>query len=197
MGIIQHIILTIKHKYFVFLYAIYLGIPFRGFMHDWSKFSLEELIPSGKYYTGKQSPQTQERNANHDYSCVSVHHVGHNKHHWQYWVDYRGYNTLVYCIPYKYAVEFVCDSLAASRVYNGKNRDLRDAYNYFNNYCDKCLMHPAIKEFASSCFDCFSKDGFKSLTKEFVRKKYAECSASYPQVLHIPTNLEGLERKKP
>lgn len=195
MGIIKHSILTIKHKYFVFLYACHLGIAWRGFMHDWSKFSFEELWTSGKYYTGVQSPQTQERNANEDYSLVSVHHVGRNKHHWQYWVDYRGFNTLVYPIPYKYAVEFVCDSLAASRVYNGEKWNRGDAYQYFNNYCDKCLMHPAIKEFASDCFAQFQEQGLTGLTKSFTFLKYQECRAKYPGVIHIPTNFEGLMRK--
>lgn len=195
MGMIKHLILTFQHKYFVFLFALRLGIPYRGFMHDWSKLSFEELLTSGKYYTGVQSPQIQERNANDNYSKVSVHHVGRNKHHWQYWVDYRGFNTLVYCIPYVYAVEFVCDSLAASRVYNGKHWERGDAYQYFNHYCDKCLMHPSIKEFASDCFAKFRDEGFKGLTKTYTKEHYAQCSAKYPRVIQVATNFEGLQRK--
>ena len=195
MGIIKHILLTIRHKYFVFLYAVHLGIPCIGFMHDWSKFSWEELITSGKYYLGTQSPQILERNANDDYSLVSIHHTGHNKHHWQYWVDYRKENTLVYCIPYKYAVEYVCDSLSASRVYNGKHHDKGDAYTYFNNYCDKCMMHPAIKEFVSDCLAKYRDEGLNGLNTEFCKDTYEKCSKRYPKVIRVPMNFNGLERK--
>ncbi|MBE6115138.1 MAG: hypothetical protein E7191_08705 [Erysipelotrichaceae bacterium] len=193
IGICKHIILTLKHKYFVFVNAMHLGIPWRGVIHDLSKFSLEELLPSGKYYQGIQSPQVLERNDNDDYSRVSVHHVGRNKHHWQYWVDYRQTNTLVYCIPYTYAMEYVCDSLAASRVYGGKDVAKDNAYQYFVNYADKCLIHPSIKRFIASCLKEYSVNGFDGLTREYTRKVYDECAGMYPRVIRIPTNTTGLE----
>ena len=39
----KHIILISKHKWLVFKFSCKLGIPFRGFMHDWSKFSIDEF----------------------------------------------------------------------------------------------------------------------------------------------------------
>ena len=54
--IFKHIKLVSKHKLVVFKLACKVGIPWRGFMHDWSKFSPEEFFESVKYYNGKKSP---------------------------------------------------------------------------------------------------------------------------------------------
>ena len=45
-----------KHRFLVFKYSVKAGIPFRGLVHDLSKFSPEEFIESAKYYDGSISP---------------------------------------------------------------------------------------------------------------------------------------------
>ena len=40
-------------------------------------------------------------------------------------------------MPYKYAVEMVCDTLAAGIVYNGKGWKRNTQLNYYNNRTDK------------------------------------------------------------
>ena len=47
---------TCKHKWWVFYYSWFFGIPWRGFMHDWSKFSPTEFIESVKFFKGDSSP---------------------------------------------------------------------------------------------------------------------------------------------
>lgn len=54
--IFKHIKLVLKHKWVVIKLACKVGIPWRGFMHDWSKFSPEEFLESVKYYNGKKVP---------------------------------------------------------------------------------------------------------------------------------------------
>ena len=39
----KHIKLVCKHRWLVFRFSLKLGIPFRGFMHDFSKFSYDEF----------------------------------------------------------------------------------------------------------------------------------------------------------
>lgn len=83
---LKHIKLVSKHKWLVFKFSCKLGIPFRGFMHDWSKFSIDEFWESIKYYDGKVSPITRCKQEK-GYSKAWLHHKGRNKHHYQYWVD--------------------------------------------------------------------------------------------------------------
>ena len=60
MKIIRNIFCRIKlvnkHKWEVFKLCCRVGIPWRGFMHDWSKFSPEEFWESIRYYDGHRSP---------------------------------------------------------------------------------------------------------------------------------------------
>ena len=119
INIFKHLKLVIKHKYLVFKFSIRVGIPFRGLIHDLSKFSFTEFCESVKYYNGKRSPISicKEKNG---YSKAWLHHKGRNKHHLEYWVDLTAPNKAP-IIPYKYLAEMVCDKLSASIAYGGKN----------------------------------------------------------------------------
>ena len=118
-NIIKHIVLVTKHKWLVFKFSIKLGIPFRGLMHDLSKFSYTEFWESAKYYNGERSPITDCKKEK-GYSLSWLHHKGRNKHHDWYWVDLDA-PEVAPVIPYKYVVEMICDKLSASITYNGKN----------------------------------------------------------------------------
>lgn len=54
--VIKHSCLINKHRWYVFIFAVKAGIPWRGFVHDVSKFSPTEFFESVKYYNGKRSP---------------------------------------------------------------------------------------------------------------------------------------------
>ena len=45
-----HLNTILTHKKLVFYHARKIGIPFRGFMHDLSKFSPVEFFPGVKYF---------------------------------------------------------------------------------------------------------------------------------------------------
>ena len=85
-NIFKHIKLVLKHKWIVFKLCCKVGIPWRGFMHDWSKFSIEEFWESIKYYDGHKSPIVVCKKEN-GYSKAWLHHKGRNKHHPEYWID--------------------------------------------------------------------------------------------------------------
>ena len=44
-----------KHRFLVFKYCVKAGIPFRGLVHDLSKYSLLEFLEGVKYYKSRQS----------------------------------------------------------------------------------------------------------------------------------------------
>ena len=102
----KHFLTVTKHKYYVFRLSIKAGIPVRGFLHDFSKYSFTEFWESAKYYTdGKSSPITNCKRER-GYSKAWLHHKGRNKHHHEYWYDYETTDE-VPVIPYKYTVEMI------------------------------------------------------------------------------------------
>ena len=90
-NIFKHFNTVIKHKGYVFIYSCKAGIPYRGIVHDLSKFSPTEFFESAKYFQGNRSPIAEAKRVN-GYSKAWLHHKGRNKHHWQYWYDVTAKN---------------------------------------------------------------------------------------------------------
>ena len=159
------------HKWLVFKLSCKLGIPFRGFMHDWSKFSFDEFWESVKYYDGKMSPITkciQEKG----FSMAALSHKGKNKHHVQYWIDI---DTEEVCpvIPYKYMAEMVCDKMAANIIYNGKNWSNSSQYEYWQKEKTGLISNPKIEKFLDVVFLQIKDEGIdKTLTRKNIKQLY-------------------------
>ena len=85
-NVIKHFGLITHHKWVVFKLCCKIGEPWRGLVHDMSKYSPTEFIESSKYYTGKHSPISEAKREN-GYSKAWLHHKGRNKHHSEYWID--------------------------------------------------------------------------------------------------------------
>lgn len=148
---LKHIKLVSKHKWIVFKLCCKIGIPWRGFMHDWSKFSPTEFFESIKYYTGTHSPLEECRKIN-GYSYAWVHHVSKNKHHHQYWIDYHR-ELIPVMIPYKYTAEMICDKLAAGIVYEGKNWQPDSELKYYLKEREGTIIHEAIDKILLEVFE--------------------------------------------
>ena len=171
MKVLKHMKLVMKHKWVVFKLCCKIGIPWRGFMHDLSKFSPTEFFESAKYYNGYRSPITickQEKG----YSKAWLHHKGRNKHHPEYWIDVSLPEKAV-IMPYKYAAEMICDKMAAGIVYQGKKWTKDWQINYYLREREKSIIHPQIDKFMIAIFTEVSKNGLDAaLTKENVKKLY-------------------------
>lgn len=178
MSFFKHLNVVIKHKHYVFKYARKLGIPLLGFVHDLSKFSYTEFHLSSKYFSGVKSPTTTERMDNDNWSNICVHHVGRNKHHWHYWVDYLRDGFIIREIPFKRAVEYACDIMSASRVYHPEEFSFMTVYNYFKRHSERYLMHPQTKEFILWIVKSVNDVGFKE-TKKQLKQKYEELHQKY------------------
>lgn len=171
INIFKHTKLVIKHKLVVFKLCCKIGIPWRGFMHDWSKFSPTEFWESIKYYRGNGSP-IRLCKAEKGYSKAWLHHKGRNKHHPEYWIDYSLPDKTV-IMPYKYAAEMICDKMAAGIVYSGKNWTQNTQIDYYKKERETSLIHPQIDKFMISVFTEVSKNGLdKTLTKQNIRRLY-------------------------
>lgn len=145
----RHFGTVCKHKFWVQHYCNKAGIPWRGFMHDWSKFSPTEFFESAKYYSGIRSP-IDACKEDKGYSEAWLHHKGRNKHHYEYWQDNFNKGTTHLEMPFIYSAEMVCDYLGAGRAYMGKNFSYRAEWEW---WCKKCLeckaMHWRQKAFVT------------------------------------------------
>ncbi len=118
----KYFLITIKHKWFVCVAGIKLGVPFwRLIIHDLSKFSFKELPHYGRQFFGDQSDPK-------GFIKCWVHHQNLNDHHWEYWIPRTGHSRCT--PPYKdlvaipmakgAAMEMCADWMGASRTYTGR-----------------------------------------------------------------------------
>ena len=170
-NIVKHFNLVTHHKWVVFKLCCKVGEPWRGFMHDISKYSPTEFNESVKYYVGTHSPII-EANKDKGYSAAWLHHKGRNKHHPEYWVDNTAPNQTP-IIPYQYAVEMVCDKIAAGIIYEGKKWTKEYELEYWKKEKNDIVMNENIKEFITAILEELAENGIdKTLTKKNIREKY-------------------------
>ena len=77
-----------------------------------------------------------------------MHHKGRNRHHYEYWNDYNPKTKQIENVemPVRYVIEMFCDSVAASKIYNGKDYKDSYPYTYFLRIKGKNRMHPNTEE---------------------------------------------------
>lgn len=112
---IKYLRYIIRHKWYVFLECCKLGIPWRGLVHDLSKFLPSEWFPYAEYFYGKRPDRVK-------FSIAWLHHQKRNKHHWQYWIlkNDSGPEEVME-MPLRYRKEMLADWIGAGRAINGKN----------------------------------------------------------------------------
>ena len=146
----KHFMTICRHKRWVFHYCRIAGILIRGIKHDLSKFSPTEFFESAKYFQGNRSPIDACKEEN-GYSEAWLHHKGRNRHHYEYWVDNLDNGGQPLRMPFKDALEMVCDYLGAGRAYMKKNFSYKAEYEWWKNKISKPIaMHPQTKEFVNS-----------------------------------------------
>lgn len=175
-----HLNTVLKHKKLVFYHARKIGIPFQGFMHDMSKFSPTEFFPGVKYYAdGKRSPNELQR-VKSGYSGAWLHHKGINKHHFEYWTDYNPVERKVKPVkmPYKYILEMLCDRIAASKVYQGKNYSDNHPIEYFENGKERRFIHQETSDEIESLLRMISERG-EDYTFNYIKIHRKDLENSY------------------
>lgn len=166
-----HFKLITKHKWYVFKLSIKAGIPFRGLIHDLSKYSPAEFIESCKYYQGNRSPITAAREKI-GYSAAWLHHKR-NKHHIEYWYDWNAKEKTP-VIPYKYAVEMLCDHIAAGQAYRGEDWNKEYPLKYWNEKeTVRHLYNPKTEKFITVIKEEIAKDGInKIMNRKHLKEQY-------------------------
>ena len=171
-NIFLHTALVLRHKHRVFINCVKCGLPYRGLVHDLSKFSPTEFFESVRYYQGTRSPVGVARREQ-GISRAWLHHKGRNKHHIEYWFDQDCAEHPM--IPYKYAVECVCDKLAATRTYAGKNYNTSLPLEHWNRYGCRAPGNARTKAFVEKVFLDVLEHGEKFvLNRAYMKKTYKE-----------------------
>ena len=170
-NIVKHFIVITKHRLLVFKLCCKVGQPWRGFVHDLSKYSPTEFIPGVKYYTGTKSPNEGER-IDKGYSVAWLHHKGRNKHHADYWIDMSAPEKYP-LIPYQYVAEMICDKLAAGIIYQGKDWTKEYELQYWKRERVNYPLNEKVKKVITEVFEQVSKNGIDStLTKKNIKSLY-------------------------
>lgn len=172
----RHFLTICKHKYWVFHYCSLAGIPWQGITHDLSKFSLTEFFESVKYYKGDDSPINACKKDK-GYSNAWFHHRGRNPHHYEFWVDnYDNPGKTAILMPYKYALEMLCDYLGAGKAYSGDKFSFQNELLWWCNRRETAVIHPIIKNFISICLTELARAEVlgKNVDKEFKKMNFKE-----------------------
>lgn len=170
MSAYKHFKTITKHRHAVIRHAFKAGIPWRGLLHDLSKYSPEEFLAGARFYLGTRSPNEAEREKN-GYSKAWMHHKGRNKHHFEYWCDYNPKTKLMSPVemPVIYVIEMFCDRVAASKIYQGKNYTDSHPLEYFMRGKQRRVIHPATSDLLESLLVMLSEKGERE-TFRYIRK---------------------------
>lgn len=141
----KYLILTLKHKWFVFLAGLRTGCPiWRLITHDLSKFLPSELPHYQRQFFGaKDQP--------YEFIKCWLKHQNRNDHHWEYWIPRTGHsrcippyadNEPIY-MPFEACQEMVADWMGAGRAYEGKWPDVNN-WTWWKENINKIAMnmHP-------------------------------------------------------
>ena len=136
-----------RHKWYVFIECCKVGIPWRGLVHDLSKFLPSEWIPYANYfYKPKQRDETgyykpcDTGDKAFDYAWLL--HQKRNKHHWQWWVLPKGDGGVeILPMPDKYRKEMLADWRGAGRA-QGYGDNTNEWYKANRN---KMQLHPETR----------------------------------------------------
>ncbi len=166
----RHFATVTKHRHMVIKYCFRAGIGFQGLFHDLSKYSPSEFISGAKYWTGKHSPIRDERKAK-GYSLTWMHHKGRNKHHYEYWMDADPVTKELVPVPMpdRYIKEMVCDRIAASRVYMGRDYNESEPLKYMQRETSFWKIHPETEKKLTALLTMLSEKGEKE-TFEYLKK---------------------------
>jgi hypothetical protein len=124
----KYLWLTIRHKWFVFIYGLKVGCPiWRLITHDISKLSWKEYPHYNRQFFGDKSDQV-------GFQMAWLHHQHVNDHHWEFWIPPtrhdRGTPRGEDCEPLPMSLpavqEMVSDWMGASHVYGRKAVDINN-----------------------------------------------------------------------
>jgi hypothetical protein len=151
---LRYLSYVLRHKWFVFLECCKLGMPWRGFIHDWSKFLPCEWFPYADHFYGKKKGTQRDKTGYYKptdtgdraFDLAWLHHAHWNAHHWQWWTQVEWNQGVAdvqcYLMPEWAIREMVADWRGASRA-QGHTSDVREWYQANGA---KMMLQPVTRE---------------------------------------------------
>ena len=146
-----------RHKWFVMKECFKVGLYWRGLIHDLDKFYPSAFISYSKRFYGNGNDISTGRdstgyynpmeNSELDFQLSLKDHVTKNKHHWQYWVDFKDGKPFPLEIPDKYIKEIFCDMVGASKSYGTNN-----PYEYFKKTSKNWIVTDSVRQKLENLF---------------------------------------------
>lgn len=186
-----------KHKYWVMRYCRKCGIAKQGLLHDLSKFSPTEFWNNARYVVPGKSPIDVQKEKI-GFSMAWQHHKGHNPHHYEFWMDKFDDGCYVTRMPFKYAVEMLCDNLAAGKAYQGDKFSYTSEWNWWQKQREIRNMHPDNRDFLELAFYALYKSeyypgSYVSISPErSINGKYTRCVKAYEDSILNYSTLEEI-----
>jgi len=158
---------VVKHRWFVFLACVKMGIIWRGLVHDLSKLSPKEFFPYARMFYGNIKPIRDETGyykpydtGNDEFEYAWLNHTRHNKHHFQYWVlpfdrdDNRVGCQKVFDIPEVFALEMICDWIGAGKAQKSKLK----AIEWYRKNSGKLVLSEKTRVFIEKKLESIFKE---------------------------------------
>lgn len=147
-----HLKTVLRHKWYVFQFCCKAGMPIRGILHDLSKFSPTEFKESVEYYTDGTVSPINTCKAKNGVSYAWMHHKGRNPHHYEFWQDNFDQGGIPVQMPYRYALEMVCDYLGAGKAYMKDKFTYEKEHNWWKSKRSSIAIHPQTRRFIDIIF---------------------------------------------
>ncbi len=159
---IKYLAYLFRHKWYVFIECCKEGIPWRGLLHDNSKFLLSELVPYTNYFYGDCDCQGIKKGRNETgyykptdtgdkaFDFAWLLHQKRNRHHWQWWIlpeDEGGVKVLE--MEYPYNVEMICDWIGAGKAqghFSPKDDRFFETRKWYAQNGNKMNIHPTTRK---------------------------------------------------
>lgn len=157
---IKYLFYLLRHKWYVLVESLKEGIPWRGFMHDMSKFLPSEWFPYVNYFYGGDSDIKRGRDETGYYKPTDTGdkafdfawllHQKRNRHHWQWWIlpeDEGGVKILE--IQKQYLKEMICDWIGAGKAQghvSPKDDRFFETRRWYSKNKEKMQLHPHTRK---------------------------------------------------
>lgn len=138
---------VIRHKWFVFVECCKVGIPWRGIVHDLSKFSRAEWKPYALSFYGLWGYTERPDWLVSEFDHAWLHHLHRNDHHWQYWILTQDEDQdKVLPMPDRARREMLADWRGAGRAITGKD----NTKAWYLDHQDKMELHQETRDWIDS-----------------------------------------------
>lgn len=131
---------VMKHKWHVGKACFSMGLYWQGIVHDMSKLSITEFVAYAQYFNGANKSAWEYR-----FNEAWMHHIAHNPHHWEYWVDFTNGKPSPVDMPEKYIKEMACDWVGAGKAYN-KTWDTGEPLRFWEKNKDSIILSDKTKK---------------------------------------------------